>query len=410
VVSRDAAEELDRIDPLRDFPARFVAPPDPGRIYLNGNSLGPLPHATAARLADAVLHEWGHQQVDGWDHWLGLSERVGNLIGQTALGAAAGQIVVADSTTVQLYKLASAALDARPDGTAIVVDRGEFPSDRYVLEGLADARGLRLIYLDSHPVHGPQPHAVARVTAAGNVALVCLSLVSYRSGALADLAGVTRAARDAGALTLWDLSHAVGAVDILLDDAQVDLAVGCTYKHLNGGPGSPGFAFVRRDVQTALRQPIQGWFGQEDMFAMGPAYIPRADVGRFQTGTPPILGLVAVESSVRLLAEAGIDRARRRAEVLTRLVVDLFDAWLAPRGFALASPREPHQRGGHIALRHPDAENICRRLQDDHGVVTDFRSPDILRIGPALLSTRFVEIWDAMDRLRRLADETGGGL
>jgi kynureninase len=405
VVSRTHADELDRADPLRDFRSRFVPHRDPGRIYLNANSLGPLPRATQEHLAAAVAEEWGQQQVDGWDHWIDLSQRVGDALASAALGAAPGQVVVGDSTTVQLYKLASAALDARPDARAIVVPADEFPTDRYVLEGLAADRRRELRFLDADPVEGLSIDVLGRALAPGDVALVCLSLVSYRSGAIADMATVNRLVLDAGALALWDLSHAVGALDIALDADRADLAVGCTYKHLNAGPGAPAFAYVRRDLHSELRQPIQGWFGQRDQFAMGPGYDPWPDVRRFIAGTPPILGLVAVQSGVDLLAEAGVAAVRARSFSLTDLVVRLHDEWLAPLGFALGTPRDASRRGGHVSLKHPRAQELSRLLADRHSVITDFRPPDLIRIGPALLATRHTEIWDAFDRLRNLVAE-----
>jgi kynureninase len=402
VVNRAHAEELDRVDPLREFRSRFVSHRDPRRIYLNANSLGPLPRATEERLAAAVAEEWGQQQVDGWDHWIDLSQRVGDALGSTALGAAPGQVVVGDSTTVQLYKLASAALDARPGTRAVVAPVDEFPSDRYVLEGIAAEKHRELRFLETDPVDGLSPDVVERALKAGDVGLVCLSLVSYRSGAVADMVTITRMVRDAGAIALWDLSHAVGALDIALDGAGADLAVGCTYKHLNAGPGAPAFAYIRRDLQAALRQPIQGWFGQRDQFAMGPRYDPWPDVRRFMAGTPPILGLVAVQAGVALLAEASVTAVRARSVSLTGLVVRFHDLWLAPRGFSLGSPRDASRRGGHVSLRHPRAQELSRRLANHHAVITDFRPPDVIRIGPALLATRHTEIWDALDRLRTL--------
>lgn len=402
MVTRADVERLDADDPLHDFRERFVHPAGSRRNYLNGNSLGPLPVATADRLAEAVREEWGRQQVDGWDHWLDLGVRVGDLLGKAALGAAPGQVVVGDSTTVQLYKLASAAIDARPGRRAVLIPADDFPTDRYVLQGLAAARGLELHLLQAHPVEGLSLATVEEALKADDVALLCLSLVGYRSGAVADLAAITRAARAHGALVLWDLSHAVGALDIALDRDEVDLAVGCTYKHLNAGPGAPAFAYVRRELQARLRQPIHGWFGQRDQFAMRPDYDPWPDIRRFQAGTPPILGLVAVWSGVELLAEAGIANVRARSVKLTDLAVALHDERLAEVDFTLGSPRDPDRRGGHVSLRHPDAENLCRRLADEHEVIVDFRSPDSIRLGPTLTATRFTEIWEAIDRLRSL--------
>ncbi len=399
-VDRAYAEQLDAADPLAGFRVRF-AEPDPGLIYLDGNSLGRLPLATAARLREVVDDEWGGGLIRSWDHWVDLPVRVGDALAEHLLGARPGEVAVSDSTTVNLYKLAAAALDARPGRRVIVTDDDNFPTDRYVLAGLAAARGLEVRLIAADPVEGPSTEDVAAALD-GDVALLCLSHVAYRSGALADLPALTAAAHDAGALVLWDLCHSVGSVPVDLAAAGADLAVGCTYKYLNAGPGAPAFLYVRRDLQAALQQPIWGWFGQRDQFAMAPGYDPQLDVRRFLTGTPSILGTVAVAEGVALLAEAGLDRLRAKGVALTSYAVDLADAWLAPLGFTLASPRDAARRGSHVTLRHPDAAAICRALISDALVIPDFRAPDRLRCGAAPISTRFTEVWDAFDRLRRL--------
>ena len=344
MTSRTEAAALDAADPLASFRNRFVLD-DGDRIYVDGNSLGRLPLEARERIA-ALVEEWGRSLVTAWPRWIELPERVGDLIGRACLGAGPGTVLVADSTTVNLYKLAAAALRHRGGGV-LVADEGEFPTDRYVLQGLGDVRLLR-----SDQVAGPTAADVATACAPGDVALVCLSLVSYRSGALADLAGITAAAHEAGALVLWDLSHAAGAVEVELEEAGVDLAVGCTYKYLNGGPGSPAYLFVRRDLQEELRSPIQGWFGQRDQFAMGPRYEPVEGIGRFAAGTPPMLGLAAVEAGVELVEEAGIGAIRAKAAALTELAIELADERLAPLGFALGTPRDAAERGAHVSLRH----------------------------------------------------------
>ena len=345
--------------------------------------------------------EWAGELIGAWDHWLDLPTQVGDRLGRVALGAAPGQTLVCDSTTVNLYKLASAALDARPGRRAIVADRADFPTDRYVLGALAGARGLEVRWLEGDPDEGLDRTAVGRVLDEA-VALVCLSHVNYRSGAVADLAGLTADAREAGALALWDLSHSAGALPLALDRDGVDLAVGCTYKHLNAGPGAPAFLYVRRGVQEALGQPLPGWMGAADIFAMGPEYVPAPGIRRFAAGTPPVLGLVLVDEGVALIEEAGIERLRARGQELTDLVVRLHDAWLAPLGFRLGSPRDPARRGAHVALRRRDAEALQAALAAE-GVVGDFRRPDVLRLGPAPLSTTRLEVWDALDALRRLS-------
>ncbi len=399
-LTRAQALELDRADPLAGFRDRFEFG-DGDRIYVDGNSLGRLPVAARAAI-DATVDEWSGRLVTGWHDWIDLPHAVGDLLGQTALGAARGQVLACDSTTVNLYKLAGAALRVRPG--AVVADEDDFPTDRYVLAGLADAGGRELRMLRSDPVDGPQPAAVA--AAAEGAALVVLSHVNYRSGALADMRGITQAAHAAGALVLWDLCHSAGAVDVDLDAAGADLAVGCTYKYLNAGPGAPAFLYVASRHQDELRSPIQGWFSQADQFAMGPDYRPVSGIGRFMAGTPPVLGLAAVRAGAELVGEAGIAAVRSKAAGLTALAVDLHDRRLEPLGFTLGTPRDPALRGAHVSLRHPDAWRICRALIEHANVVPDFRHPDSIRLGLPPLYTRFVDVWDAFDRLVGLI-ETG---
>lgn len=402
MIERAHAERLDAADPLRGLRAAFeIAEPEP--IYLDGNSLGRLPKATLERSSALVREEWGARVVRGWDAWMELPARVGDAIAAGFLGARPGEVIVSDSTTVNLYKLAVAALEARPGRRVVLAAADEFPTDRYVLAGLAEARGLELRLLEADPVEGIATGDVAAALGP-EVALVCLSHVNYRSGALADMAAITAAVRGAGAMMLWDLSHSVGAVPIDLDGAGVELAVGCTYKYLNGGPGAPAFLYVRRELQDALRQPIQGWFGQRDQFAMGHPYDPQPGIGHFLTGTPSVLGLVAIEAGLEVLARAGIEALRARSTKLTELVVALWREWLVPLGFTLGSPADPARRGGHVALRHPDAWRIDRALIERANVVPDFRAPDRIRLAPVAAYTRFTEVWDAMDRLRRLVE------
>ncbi|WBB80745.1 kynureninase [Micromonospora sp. WMMD882] len=398
--SRRAAEQQDAADPLAGLRDRFVIT-EPDVVYLDGNSLGRLPAATPDALDRLVRQEWGAGLVRSWSGWIDWGRRLGDRLATHVLGARPGEVVVSDSTSVNLYKLAAAALDASPGRRTVLVDAEEFPTDRYLLQGLAEQRGLTLRTLPSDLDEGL---GVADVRAAldDDVALLVLSAVSYRSGALLDLAAVNAAARQVGAYVLWDLSHAAGSVPVELTASGADLAVGCTYKYLNGGPGAPAFLYVRRELQATLRQPIWGWFGQRDQFRMGPTYDPSPDVDRFLVGTPPILSLAALEPALDVFAEAGIDRLRAKGVALGELLVELADAWLTPLGFTLASPRDPGRRGSHVSLAHPDALRISRALIAEAKVVGDFRTPDRLRLGPAPLYTRFVDVWDAMDRLRDL--------
>jgi kynureninase len=404
LTKRGRAEELDAADGLARFRDRFVVA-DPGLIYVDGNSLGRLPVETVGRLGERV-EEWGERLVQGWPDWIDVPARVGDLLAPL-IGAGPGEVVMADSTTVNLYKLAGAALDARPGRRVIVTDAENFPTDRYVLQGLASAREVELRLLESDPVGGPTRDDVAAACGSGDVALVSLEHVAYRSGALADLEGITAVAHEAGALVLWDLSHAAGSVPVGLGAARADLAVGCTYKYLNAGPGALAYLYVRADLQEELTSPIWGWFGQRDQFRMGPAYDPAPGVARFLAGTPPVLDLTAAEVGIRLVAEAGVAALRTKSVALTELAVALHDAWLAPLGFELGTPRDPARRGGHVSLRHEEAWPICRALIERAKVVPDFRGPDSIRIGLPPLYTRFVDVWDALDRLRRLVASGG---
>jgi len=382
------AEELDRGDPLAGFRERFVLT-DPERIYLDGNSLGRLPVATRDRLR-VLADEWGDVLVSGWSDWIDAPTRVGDLLAEGVLGARPGEVIVGDSTTVNLYKLCSAALDLRPG--ALLTTRDNFPTDRYVLEGLAAQRGVELRLVDD------------LAAAFDGAAVVLAPHVDYRTGEIADMPGVTAAAREHGARVVWDVCHSAGAIPIDLRGSGVELAVGCTYKYLNAGPGAPAFLYVAGELQPQLRSPIWGWFGQRDQFAMERPYDPVDGIGRFQAGTPPILDLAAVESGVALTAEAGVDRLYEKATALCELIVALHDDWLEPLGFSLGSPRDPARRGSHVSVRHEEAWPICRALIERANVVPDFRGPDSIRLGVAPLYTRFVDVWDALDRLRGLVE------
>ncbi|MGY1603143.1 kynureninase [Geodermatophilus sp. SYSU D00815] len=399
--SRTAAEQLDDADPLAGFRGRFAGADDEGPerlLYLDGNSLGRMPKETPAALARVVETEWAGGLVGSWSTWIRTATRLGDALAAGVLGARPGEVLVADSTSVNLFKLVSAAVDGRPGRDVVVCCADDFPTDRYIVAGVAQARGLTVREIPADIDEGLDP-AVLAAALDERVAVVVLSSVAYRSGALLDVPAVTRMVHDAGALVLWDLSHAAGAVQVDLAASGADLAVGCTYKYLNGGPGAPAFLYVRRDLQDSLRQPIWGWFGQQDQFAMGPVYEPVPGIERFGVGTPPILGMAAVEVGVGLIAEAGIDRLAAKGRALTDLLVALADEWLVPLGVALASPREAARRGSHVTLAHPAAWQLTQALVD-RGVVPDHRTPDRVRLGPAPLYTRFVDVWDAMARFR----------
>ncbi|MCW8382131.1 kynureninase [Streptomyces justiciae] len=402
-IPRTVAEELDAADPLAAFRERFVIA-DPELIYLDGNSLGPLPAATPEVLREVVEEGWGGGLVRSWQGWIDWGARLGDRLAQHVLGAAPGEVVISDSTSVNLYKLAAAALDAAPGRGTVVMDAEDFPTNRYIVQGLAEQRGLRLVRLPSD-LDGGLDLDVLRAALNGDVALVVLSLVSYRSGALLDMAQVNELARAVGARVLWDVSHAAGAVPVDLAGTGAELAVGCTYKYLNGGPGSPAFLYVRRELQARLRQPVWGWYGQRGQFEMGPDYDPVPGIERFLVSTPPLVSLAAIDPALALVEEAGTARIRAKGLRLGRLADDLADAWLTPLGFRPASPRPPQGRGSHLSLYHPDAWRICQALAADAKVVCDYRVPDRLRIGLSPLVTRFTDVWDALARIRDLVAE-----
>jgi kynureninase len=410
-LSRAAALALDDADALAGFRTRFTGTHDDGPdrlLYLDGNSLGRLPKETPAAIARVVDQEWGQGLVGSWRDWVEQSRRIGDVLAEGVLGARPGEVLVGDTTSVDLYKLLVAGADARPGRDVLVCCADDFPTDRFIVAGVAEQRGMTVREVEAHIDEGLDLAVLARALDE-RVAVVVLSQVAYRSGALVDITAVTRLAADAGALVLWDLSHGAGAVPADLSASGAELAVGCTYKHLNGGPGAPAFLYVRRELQAQLRQPIWGWFGARDQFAMGPAYDPAEGVDRFAVGTPPVVAMAAVEVGARLTAEAGIDRVAAKGRALTDLLVALADGWLAEHGVTVASPRDGARRGAHVSLAHPSAWQLTQALID-RGVVPDFRTPDRLRLGPAPLYTRFVDVWDAMDRLHTvLADRSYEG-
>ena len=387
------ASALDAADPLRGFRDRFVGTDGP-LVYFDGNSLGRPPRATAARLASFVEDEWGGRLIRGWDEsWMELPFAVGDEIGRVAIGAAPGQTVIADSTTVLLYKTLRAAFHAQhradPARVEIVIDRDNFPTDRYLVEGIARETGGVVRWIEVPRDGGVEPDALRRAVGP-RTAVVLLSHVAYRSGHLADAEALTRIAHDAGALTVWDLCHSAGSVPVESDAWGFDLAVGCTYKYLNGGPGSPAFVYVAERHQSTLTQPVQGWMGAADVFSMGPTYAPAEGMRRFLSGTPPIVGMLAMQDTLGMLAEAGIAAVREKSLALTAFTERISDELLAPLGVTVASPREPARRGGHVTLSHPAMRQVTAELwrQD---VIPDYRDPDGLRIGLSPLSTSFAE-------------------
>lgn len=396
------ATELDRDDPLAEHRKRFVGA-ESALVYFDGNSLGRPLAVTAEGLGRFVEQEWGQRLIRGWDEqWYDLPLTLGDRIGRAVLGADAGQCFVGDSTTVMLYKLARAAVDAQagrdPRRTEIVVDRHDFPTDRYVVEAIAAERGLEVRWIETELDLGITPELLS-ANVSESTALVLVSQVSYRSAHLVDAAELARITHEAGGLLMLDLSHAVGVVPVELDAWQVDLAAGCSYKYLNGGPGSPAFGYVATRHQATLEQPVHGWMGHADPFLMGPDYQPSAGIRRFISGTPPILAMQPVADMVSLIEEVGIEEIRAKSVALTGFAVEVCEEILAPLGVVLISAREPAGRGGHITLSHPHMRAVNAALwQQD--VIPDYRDPDGLRIGLSPLSTSFEEVRRGLEAVR----------
>ena len=395
------AAALDAADPLAKYRDEFVIT-DRDVCYLDGNSLGRLPKRTVDLVHRYLTEEWGHELVAGWSHWIDEAQRVGDLVGSSTLGAANGQVLAVDTTSVNFYQLCDAAIRARPDRDTVVSDTANFPTDRYILEGLCERHGKRLVLIDDEAGEEYVTEQVLADHLDQRTALVTLSVVQYRSGALHDVAALTRLAHDHGALVVWDASHAVGVVDMAFDRDDVDLAVGCTYKYGNAGPGSPAWLYVNRRLQDSLRVPIQGWFAQRDQFAMGHGF-DRADGMRgFQIASPSIVGMRCIEASFSMIADAGLPAIAAKAAIGTDLMVRLHDAWLAPLGFQLVTPRDPRRRGGHVTLRHPDAKQIAVAMREMVKVIPDYREPSSIRLAISPLATSYTEVYEGFSRIREL--------
>ena len=399
-MDRPAAEALDRADPLASFRDEFAVP-ETGALYMDGNSLGRPPQSVIAAISRAV-GEWQRALVGGWASWVDLPEAVGDRLGRI-LGAGPGQVLVCDSTTVNLYKLASAAVAASPARSTIIGEAGDFPTDRYVLQGIAASSGSRLILIEPEP-DGPALLASLESVLDADTALVCLSHVHYRSARRVDPSAVTAAVHRAGGMVLWDLAHSAGVVPVDLDGWDVDLAVGCTYKYLNAGPGAPGYLYVNRKLQDRLRQPIWGWFGNADQFEMATDYRPASGVRSYLTGPPGIVALQGLAAALEVVERAGVEALWDKSQKLTDQLVRLVDERLAPIGADLASPPAAEHRGGHVSVSHPLAWPWCRALIERDRVVADFRTPDVIRLGPSPLYTRFVDCYDAVEAMRQVFD------
>jgi kynureninase len=405
MITLDHMRSMDASDSLAKYRNEFVID-DPNTCYLDGNSLGRLPKSTVTAINRVVTEEWGGELVAGWEKWIDLSTQVGDRLGEIALGAAAGQVLVTDTTSVNLYRLAYAALRDKPGRKTIIIDEANFPTDRYILQEIAQELGYRLITIpseDSSVATYEQitPEVLARYLDS-DVALVSLQVVNYRSGARQDVAALTKLVHDHGGHVLWDASHAVGSVDLQFDAWGVQLAVGCTYKYLNSGPGSPAWLYINSALQPRLQTPINGWFGQRDQFAMGPDFERASGMRGFQIASPSIIGVSCVAASIELIAAAGMPAIEAKCATGTELMINLFDEWLAQLGFSLETPRDPQQRGGHLSITHPNAAKIARALREVSHVIPDFRRPQTIRVAVSPLYTSYQEIYTGFERLRDL--------
>lgn len=396
------ADTLDKQDPLAHMRERFVID-DPDLIYLDGNSLGRLPKTTAVLAQEIVQQQWGNRLIRSWgEGWLTTPERVGAKIAQL-IGAQPDEVIVADSTSVNLFKLVVATLRYQRGRTHVVTDNLNFPSDLYILQGALDVLGNqhRLhVVPSSDDIYGPV--AALQTQIDEQTALVTLSHTAFKSGYVYDMAAMTKTAHAAGALILWDLSHSVGAVPVDVHASGVDLALGCSYKYLNGGPGAPAFMYIRRDLQEKLRNPLSGWMGQKDLFTFGLEYEPASGLRHFLTGTPPIISLALIESGVDLLLEAGVEQLRAKSVQQSEYLIGLWEAELQPLGFRLNSPRDARYRGSHVSLGHADGLRIDQALIHEMKVLPDFRPPDTIRLGIAPIYTTFRDIHTGVMRLKQV--------
>ena len=405
VTDREYALELDKNDPLAHFKSQFVIT-DPNLCYLDGNSLGRLPHATVKAVNDFLTHEWGREVVTGWSHWVDEAQPAGDLLGRSVLGAGPGQVLVCDTTSVNFYQLCLAAINSRPGRKTIITDAANFPTDRYILDGIAKQLGLNLVIVDNEDSNISENERITvdilKPYMSEDVALVTFEVIQYRSGARNDIKSITDFVRSFGAWVVWDASHAAGAIEMNFDANGVDLAVGCTYKYGNSGPGSPAWLYVSKRVQRELQVPIQGWFGNEDQFGMGAEFVKAEGIRGFQIASPSIIGIRGVQTAFSMIEEAGISAIAHKAAVGTQMMIDLYDAWLADLGYTLLTSRDPLERGGHISISHPQASQICVALRKFVNVIPDYRTPNAIRLAIAPLPTSYVEIWDGFERLRDL--------
>jgi kynureninase len=375
---------------------------------LDGNSLGRLPKQTIENINDFLTNEWGKELVNGWTHWIDEAQRVGDLVGEASLGAKSGQVLVTDTTSINFYRACKAAISARPERKTIIIDEANFPTDRYILQGIANELNLKLVTIqnDIRSESGKYNGSNELITSTElekylneDVALVTFSVIQYRSGALNDVKELTKLIQNNGSLVVWDASHAIGVVDLQFDRDDVDLAIGCTYKYGNSGPGAPAWIYINQRLQNELSMPIQGWFAQKDQFVMGSEFEKADGMRGFQIASPSILGIRCVKTSFEMIKAASLRTISEKAAIGTSLMIEMFDELLAPLGFELTTPRDSNKRGGHISIHHIDAEKIARGLRIDKNVIPDYRVPNCIRLAISPLTNSYEEIWEGFIRI-----------
>jgi len=400
-------DDLDLLDKTSTFRKEFYIH-DSGLIYLDGNSLGRLPKKTIKDINDFMLNEWGNQLVNGWENWINEAQISGDLLGKNVLGAKKGEVLVCDTTSVNFYQLCSAVIKLNPDRKTIITDAANFPTDRYILEGIADTFGLKLVIIDNEEIDSNEYERITpeliRPHLNDDIALATFQVLQYRSGALNPIKEITSLIREYDCLTIWDASHAAGSINLDFAKNNIDLAVGCTYKYLCSGPGSPAYLYVKKSLQKTLQVPIQGWFAQKDQFEMGPKFIKSEDIRGFQIASPSILGLRCVNAAIKIINKASISEIVKKAQRGTDIMIMFYDQWLKSLGYKLMTPRDENKRGGHISIMHKNARSISVALRNYENVIVDYREPNQIRIAISPLTTSFSELYEGLKKIRYVTE------
>ena len=406
-IGSNQIKDLDQLDKTSTFRKEFYIH-DSGLIYLDGNSLGRLPKKTITDINDFMLNEWGNQLVNGWENWINEAQISGDLLGENVLGAKKGEVLVCDTTSVNFYQLCSAVIKLNPDRKTIITDAANFPTDRYILEGIADTFGLKLVIIDNEEIDSNEYERITpeliRPHLDDDIALATFQVLQYRSGALNPIKEITSLIREYDCLTIWDASHAAGSVNLDFAKNNIDLAVGCTYKYLCSGPGSPAYLYVEKSLQKKLQVPIQGWFAQKEQFEMGPKFIRSEDIRGFQIASPSILGLRCVNAAIKIINKANISEIVKKAQRGTDIMIMFYDQWLKSLGYKLMTPRDENKRGGHISIMHKNARSISVALRDYENVIVDYREPNQIRIAMSPLTTSFSELYEGLKKIKYVTE------